>query len=335
MVKLSEIIRKTSKEESPETGNIIAQAIEQKEDRSQEQETEKIYRHVIQNLDQLMGEIKDNKGIEGERIRSLAELILDSLLIDNDLLQILTSSTSSYETQNSVMSIHSVNVGIMSTNLGFAFKFDKSVLLDLCTSALLHDIGMLIIPAEIVKKPAKLTEKEYDLIKMHPTYGVKFLQNIKHLPEMTEEIVLQHHEKINGKGYPEERRGDQVSKFAQIVGVIEIFEAISHPRPYRKENIIPSEAVRIIIQEESTSFEKDVLKAFMSYITIYPTGSFVQLNTKEIGIVKSVNSDFPLRPVLEVIQDTNGKPLNEAKTVDLSKSPILYIEKAISDDLLE
>ena len=72
----------------------------------------------------------------------------------------------------------------------------------------------------------------------------------------------------------------------------------------------------------------------MSYITIYPSGSYVKLNTNEIGVVQSINQDFPLRPVIEVIEDAKGKPLNEAKTIDLSKSPILYIEKAIDDDLL-
>jgi len=201
-------------------------------------------------------------------------------------------------------------------------------------SALLHDVGMLIIPQDIVQKPDKLTKKEYDLIKMHPAYGVKFLQNIDNLPEMTEHVVLQHHEKITGKGYPEGLHKEQISKFAQIVGVVEIFEALSHPRPWRTKKIIPSEAVRIIIQENSSSYDKDVLRAFMSYVTIYPTGSLVQLNTREIGVVQIVNHDFPLRPVIEVIQDAKGRSLKEAKTIDLSKSPILYIEKAIDGDLL-
>ncbi|MCJ7580797.1 MAG: HD domain-containing protein [Candidatus Aminicenantes bacterium] len=333
MVKLSEILRKSTRESS-EIGNMIADAAEQKAADSKSFETEKIYRHVIESFDLLMEKIKDNKVIEGKEIESLAGMILGSLMIDTDLLQNLTSITTSYGDQNNFLPVHSVNVSIIATNLGFAFDFDKATQLDLCMSALLHDIGMLIIPRDIVQKPDKLTRKEYDLIKMHSAYGVKFLQNIKDLPEMTEQIVLQHHEKINGKGYPEGKKGEQVSKFAQIVGVVEIYEAISHPRPYRTKRIIPSEAVRIIIQEESASFEKDVLRAFMSYITIYPTGSYVKLNSNEIGVVQSINHKFPLRPVIEVILDTKGNPLNVAKTIDLSKSPILYIEKAIDDDLL-
>ena len=333
MVKLSEILRKTSQESST-LGNLIAEATEHKEADSESQETEKIYKYVIQSFGLIMGKIKDNRVIEAKEIESLASMILDSLMIDNDLLQNLSSITTSYGDQDNFMPVHSVNVSIIATNLGFAFDFDKSTLLDLCLSALLHDIGMLIIPRDIVQKPEKLTRKEYDLIKMHPNYGVKFLQNIKNLPEMTEQIILQHHEKISGKGYPDGMSGDQVSQFAQIVGVVEIYEAISHPRPWRTRTIIPSEAVRIIIQEEATSFDKDVLRAFMSYITIYPTGSYVQLNTNEIGVVQSINQNFPLRPVIDIVQDSRGRPLNESKTIDLSKSPILYIEKAIDGDLL-
>ena len=200
MVKLSEILRKTPRDKSSEIGNMIAEAVEHKEDKSLSQETEEIYRYIIQHLAQLMVEIKENKVIERKEIESLAGMILDSLMIDNDLLQNLTSITTLYGEQNNFIPVHSVNVSIISTNMAFAFEFDKATQLDLCMSALLHDIGMLIIPKDIFQKSDKLTKKEYDLIKMHPTYGVKFLQNIKNLPEMTEQIVLQHHEKINGKG---------------------------------------------------------------------------------------------------------------------------------------
>ncbi len=334
MVKLSEILRKNALEDPTKEKNLISEALQREKKTPDLRESERIYEFIVQRLEHLFGEIKENKVIEGEGFISLAGMIIDGLMIESDLLQNMANKSHPYSNELNFLPIHSVNVGVIAANLGFAFDFDKAILSDLCVGALMHDIGMLIIPQDIINKPGKLTDKEYELIKLHPSYGLKYLRNIKNYPELAEEIISQHHEKISGKGYPEGKKGEEISKFAQIVGIAEIYEAISHSRPFRDQTKNLSEAVKVIIQEESSSFDKSVLRAFMSYITVYPVGSIVELNNQEIGVVQRVNRDFPLRPVVGILQDAKGKPLKDPKTIDLSASPILYIEKAIDDDSL-
>lgn len=334
MVKLSEILRKTAREDPKKGKTLISNVLLQEEEKSDIPENEKVYEYVVQRLEHLFSEIKENKVIDGEEFVSLAGMIISGLKIESDLLQQMANRSHAYSNELNFLPIHSVNVGVIAANLGFAFEFDKAILSDLCAGALMHDLGMLLIPQDIINKPEKLTQKEYELIKLHPSYGVKFLHNVKNYPGLSKEIISQHHEKINGMGYPEGKKGEEISQFAQIVGIAEIYEAISHSRPYREQTKNLSDAVKAIIQEESTSFEKEVLRAFMSYITIYPVGSIVELNNMEIGVVQKVNRDFPLRPIIGIIQDPNGKPLKDPKTIDLSASPILYINKAIDDDSL-
>ena len=331
MVKLSEILRKASKDAELGEKTLFGDVLDQEKE-VETKESEKVYNYVAQRLDQTFAEIRENKIINGKELISLAGMLVEGLMIDSDVLQELANNSHKYSNGSPFLPTHSVNVSVITTNLGFAFDVGKDILIDLCTAALIHDVGMLIIPQEIIQKPEKLTDKEYELIKMHPSYGIKFMNNIKNLPAITEEIILQHHEKINGKGYPKGLRGESISKFAQIVGIAEIFEAISHPRPYRSEKIDLSEAVKLIIQEESSSFEKDVLRALMHYITIFPVGCYVKLNNQEVGIVKSINRNFPLRPVIEIVQNSKGKPLKDPKIVDMSKAPILFIEEAVGEE---
>ena len=334
MVKLSDILRKTPREDSMKKKNLVTEALQRKEKTPDLRENERIYEFIIQRLEHLFGEIKENKVIDGEGFVSLAGMIIDDLMIESNLLQNMANKSHAHSDELNFLPVHSVNVGVITANLGLAFEFDKVILSDLCTGAIMHDIGMLIIPQDIIYKPGKLTDKEFELIKLHPSYGLKFLRNINNYPKLAEEIISQHHEKISGTGYPEGKKGEEISKFAQIVGIAEIYEAISHSRPFREQTKNLSAAVKTIIQEERSSFDKDVLKAFMSYITVYPVGTIVELNNQEIGVIKRINRNFPLRPVVGIIQDAKGKPLKDPRTIDLSASPIHYIEKVIDDDSL-
>jgi HD-GYP domain-containing protein (c-di-GMP phosphodiesterase class II) len=191
---------------------------------------------------------------------------------------------------------------------------------------------MLEISQEIITKPGRLSFEEFKQIKKHPGDGLELLKRITDMPQVTSEVIIQHHEKFNGKGYPEGKNGNEISKYAQIVGIAEVYEALTHARPYRKSRIIPFKAVKIIVQDENDSFYPEILKAFLNYVTFYPIGSYVRLNSDEIGKVISVNKNVPLRPVVEIIQDPDGNPVEEKKQIDLARSQFLYIEKALDEN---
>jgi len=332
MVKLSEIIRKSSGMKFEEKPTLISEALEIKKNRQSLEEIKKTYEDMILHLMLIMDDIREGKTVEGEKVSSLAEIITDIHRAESNMLLSLVNIFSYLGKQEDFLYSHSVNASILATNIGLSFGYGRSELINLCVSALVHDIGYLRISQEIINKPSKLSKEEYDQMKKHTIYGVELLDKIENIPECASEVVHQHHERIDGTGYPEGKKGEEISEYAKIVAIAEVYEAITHPRPYRREKIIPYEGVKIIVQNGKNSFEPELVKVFLNSISPYPPGSFVLLNNSAIGRVSSVNKGLPLRPVVEIFFDTDGKPPEIPIRVDLTKVPVLHIHKALDEN---
>ncbi len=332
MIKLSDILRKTKEEKEPKKSNLITEVIKAKKDEEDFPKIQKIYENAISDLKLIMDSLNEGKTIEGTRVLSIAEKIVQRLKFSKYLLLSLINEPSLYEKKENYVYQHSVNTAILAANLGLAQGFSQTELNDLCASSLLHDIGIVKIPEEIIVKPSKLTTEEFDLIKKHPAFGLELLNLIKDPPESAAEVIYQHHERIDGTGYPEGKKGEEISEFAKIVAIIEVYEAVTHPRPYHR--VIPYEGVKMVVQEARTSFEPKLVKTFLNYVTPYPPGSYVLLNSNEIGKVISINENLPMRPVIEVFINGGGKRLEKPKRIDLAKSPVLYISKALDESYL-
>lgn len=334
MVKLSDLLRKSLEDKSSDKPGIISEVIKAKVGKESLPEVKNKYEETILQIKLIMNDIRAGKQVEGENVVNIAKIITESLRINNDALLFFASTYNPYEAKEEYFILHSVNTAILSGVLGLGLHLDENELVDLCASALLHDIGLLKIPPEIMKKPKELTEKEFEWIKKHPSFGMELLNNINNLPESVPEVIYQHHEREDGSGYPKGIKGDEISRYAKIVAIVEIYEALIHPRCYRKKENIPYRAVKKLIQEERNSLDSRLIKVFLNCITPYPPGSIVLLNNSEIGRVVSVNKTIPLRPVVQIYYDIKGKPPEETKMIDLSKSPVLYIEKALEESEL-
>ena len=333
MVTLTELIKKSKEKKSPEKKISISEAVQVTPDKEKErqQEIEEIYASAILRLKQILDEIVLGRTKEWREIVQIVENIVGEFIIKPEIFLSLVNNFILRETTEDYLYPHSVNVSILAANLGFALGYNKSEVIDLCACSLIHDIGMLKISKQIIDKPSKLSEEEFTEIKRHPVYGLAFLLKIKDSPKITADVVYQHHENKDGTGYPEGKKEDEISEFAKIVAIAEVFEAMTHPRPYRTERIIPFAAVKIIIQEDEAKFDQKVLKAFLNYITFYPINSFVALNNNEIGRVIGINNLSPMRPIVEIVFDGQGNQLKKLKIIDLTKSPVLFIKKAIDE----
>jgi HD-GYP domain-containing protein (c-di-GMP phosphodiesterase class II) len=332
MVKLSEIIRKSTGLRYEERPGLISEAFEIRKNKESLSEIKKTYEDMVLHLMLIMEEIKEGKSVAGGKIGSLAEIITDLLRADNNMLLSLVHIFSYLGRQEDFLYAHSVNASILATNLGLAHGYGRTELINLCTSALVHDIGYLKVPKDIINKPAKLSKEEFDLVKKHTIYGVELLSKIEGLPESASEVVHEHHERVDGSGYPNGKRRDEISDFAKIVAIAEVYEAITHPRPYRREKIIPYQAVKTIVQKEKNSFEPELVKVFLNSISPYPPGSFVLLNNGVIGRIYSVNKTLPLRPVVEIFFDSDGRPPENPSRIDLAKSSVVNIDKALDEN---
>ncbi len=336
MVKLSDLLRKAQEAENKakDKPGLISEAVKTKEAPVDMHEMKRIYEDAIVDLRKFMDDVVEGKKVTGRRVFSIAEKIIHYLQADKDTLVSFINIFGFLGETDDYLYSHSLNVAILAGGIGKALEYSEPQLLNLCVSSLLHDLGLLKVPEKIVKKPGKLSKDEFAQVKKHCSYGLDLLANISDIPESIQEVAYQHHERLDGSGYPEGKKGPEISESAKIIAMIEVYEAMTHPRPYRGEKIIPYDGVRQIVQEAKRSFEPRFVKKFLRFITPYPLGSFVLLNNSEIGRIVQTHEDRPLRPVVEIFFDSEGKPPEEPKRIDLAKSPVLHIEKAIDDSLL-
>jgi len=332
MIRLSDILRKEREKKAAEETIKISPLFKPERKEEGLKKIQTTYEAAILNVKRLMSDIMKVKILEDREFFHTAENIVYDAQREKDVLLSLVNDFSLEIKKENYLYEHSVNTSILATNVGLAMRYNRGEVVDLCASSLLHDIGMLKIPEEISKKPSKLTKEEFDIIKKHPHYGLELLKRIKDPPQSAAEVIYQHHEKIDGSGYPEGKKGDEISDYAKIVGIVEAYEARTHPRPYHR--ILPYEGVKMIVQASRTAFDPELVKAFLKNVTPYPPGSFVLLNNDEIGRVIAVNEDLPMRPVVEVVLDADKNFLEKPIKINLADSPVLSIKTALSEPAL-
>jgi len=226
---------------------------------------------------------------------------------------------------------HCVNVSIFSIEVGQGLHYRQQELVQLGIAALIHDLGMAKVPKELVEKTETLSDEELAIVRKHPIYTVEVLEGAKGLDRTILDAILHEHERLDGTGYPKGLREEQVSEFGGIIAIVDVYEALTHPRPYRKR-YTQDEAMKMIAYSMGNQFKEEhvrILKALVKELSIYPVGSFVQLNTKEIGQVVRVNKNFPLLPIIDICLDARGDHLPEIKRINLAQEPLLHIKKSV------
>jgi HD-GYP domain-containing protein (c-di-GMP phosphodiesterase class II) len=221
-----------------------------------------------------------------------------------------------------------VNVTILSTIIGMVLKYTGHRLIQLATGAFLHDLGMVKVPKEILRKKEKLTSDELNQIRTHPIHAYRVITKELKYPDDIGIIALQHHERWDGQGYPRKLKGEDINLSGRIVTVADAYVAMINERPYR-DSLIGYSAMKNVLSDNGRHFDPRVLKAFLESMGIYPIGSVVQMNNSAIGRVTAIHAEAPLRPVVELIVDEYGHQLGERDTVDLLAKKGLFIVKAV------
>ena len=204
-------------------------------------------------------------------------------------------------------------------------RFDdiENRLTPLGVGLLLHDIGKLAIPPEILRKPGKLTDDEWKAMKSHPMLGVDILKKAEGISPLARAVVRSHHERWNGAGYPEAKSGTDIHQFARIAACADVFDALTSDRCYRAA-LQSFEGYNFIIERSGIDFDPEVVDIFQAFVAPYPPGTRVVLSDGFCGLVKEVKHDAVTRPVVRVIVDPSGA-LIESREIDLAKSPELTI----------
>lgn len=253
-------------------------------------------------------------------LQELVDYIIDMGDINKSLYDIQTYDNYTF--------VHSLDTCIMSSFLGLSYGFCEKELKELAVGAILHDIGKIKISNKIINKTGPLTDEEYMEVKKHPIYGEEILSKNVHIPENAIKAVLQHHERIDGKGYPYNLSDKDISKFAKIVCICDVYDAVSNDRVYRKK-FSPNEAYELILAGSGTAFDNNLVKSFRETFAVYPLGCCVKLSNSVEGYVIRQNRNFPDRPVIRVLYDKDTKLPIPFYEIDLLECTNLVIESIV------
>jgi HD-GYP domain-containing protein (c-di-GMP phosphodiesterase class II) len=185
---------------------------------------------------------------------------------------------------------------------------------------LLQDVGKVRVPAGLLEKKESLSEAEFEICKAHVQHSVAILKETSGLPDELPKLAALHHERFDGSGYPKGLKGSQLGLFGSIAGLVDCFDAMTHPRPYG-DAMPPSNALSQFYKWRGTLFDGPLVEQFIQCIGIFPVGSIVELNSGEIGIVIAQNQVRRLLPRVMVVLDAKGNPLIPQLILDLVKEP--------------
>lgn len=285
-------------------------------------QTSKIVKSTFSNLEK-------QRKINVRQVQSTVKILIDELLCNSDVLINLTD----IRTFDDYTFGHSVNVCILSIMTGITMGYNDSKLTDLGTGALLHDIGKTHIDKNILNKPGKLSNTEYNEIKKHTEQGFEILRSYEDISLLSAHIAFQHHERWDGKGYPRRLKGENILEYARIVAAADVYDALIADRPYRSSYTI-TEALSILKNMTGEFLDPRCSTALLANIATYPIGSIVELNTGSIGIVVDVNKNYPTRPVVRIVYDRSFKKAFKVHEIDLSKMSTILVKAVLTEEEL-
>jgi len=212
---------------------------------------------------------------------------------------------------------HCINVCILAITFGRCLNLDKQQLNEVGLAGLLHDLGKMKIPDEILNKPGRLTADEFKIMKQHPELGFKLLKNEKDLSMEVLDAVLHHHERKNACGYPDELPEHKIPLITQIIAIVDVYDAVTSDRCYH-DGLSPYEALNNIYKWAENDFNKELVESLIKCLGIYPIGSLVELDKGPVGVVISASKSARLRPMIMLVLDKNKKPFKQRKIMNLA-----------------
>jgi len=306
--------------------DVLSQGIEPKGIIEEEKlhESIRVVKHVFDDVlhDERMG-VKAS--IAPEHIRLVKNIVKDLIKELENAKDILYTVVDLIGTDAYTYK-HSVNVTVLSIITAKALRYSKEDIKNIALGALLHDIGKVRVDPDLILKPGKLTDDERQRVEKHPEYGHELLEAIEGLPYTTKQIILLHHEKLDGSGYPLGLRGIEIPEYVRLVTVCDMYDAMTTDRVYRKRMPI-YRALDILMAEAIYRIDPKIYTVLLRNVAVYPIGTGVVLSDGRVGIVTGYRNVNPSRPRIRVL---NNKPRSheiDLEEINLEDSQVLFIEE--------
>lgn len=262
----------------------------------------------------VMQDVKLGKVINLDEVEDLVNEIIDSILRNDSALLLLLR----VRAQNDYTLVHSVAVCTLMVTFCHAQHDDRPTLLQAGIGGLLHDVGKVRIPVEILNKPGRYTEYEYEVMQRHPRHGYELLQGMSGISPEALDIVLNHHERMDGSGYPLGLAGGEISRLARMAAIADVYDAITSDRCYHTA-LPPTAALKKMWEWSKYHFDPELMRAFMTAIGIYPVGTLVKLESGRIAVVVEPHESEVLKPKVRAFFSTRSNVHIPAQLIDLSR----------------
>lgn len=280
----------------------------------EESEEEVIYNKATVTVKDFFTLIKENKAADISLVKDTVSDVLEKVIENETIMLQLTG----IRDIDNYTYLHSVDVCIYSTVIGKKIGYSKEPLTILGMGAILHDIGKCKIPCEILHKPDRLTDSEFDQIKLHPVQGCEIIKSLYRLSASVYNIAYQHHEKWDGSGYPLGLTGYSIDTLTRIVTISDVYDALTSDRVYKKR-ILPHIAAEYIKNNSGTLFDPYIVELFIESIAAYNEGTLVLLSTGELGSIISSKNKTGARQKVNVFSNRAGPPVLHPYIIDLNE----------------
>jgi HD-GYP domain-containing protein (c-di-GMP phosphodiesterase class II) len=285
------------------------------------------YKDCLTAIGKIYRKILSGESVDAEEVQQVASKIVNTITTEqnpNNFINLVNIAGKGEYLVN-----HVINATILAVLLGRKLGYSTVKLFNLALAGLLYDVGMVKIPAIIVEKESQLSAEEFNIIKTHPIYSYQIIAKDLGLPIEIARVGLEHHERFDGSGYPRKLIGNEISELSRIIAIVDTYEALIKDRAYRegKNNY---EAMKTVLGEGSKKMDTEILKFFLSMMSIYPVGSFVELSNGCIAQVISSDPVSPFFPTVKIIKDEFKENVSDGEVIRLSRRKDIYIVRSLS-----
>ncbi|WP_031438614.1 HD-GYP domain-containing protein [Methylobacter tundripaludum] len=285
-------------------------------------------------LSEVLNDVRLGRCVDNPKVRGVVQELIVNIVKDSQTMIGLIQS----KDKNDTLARKSVNVCILALAFGKHIGIPKDKMYELGLGALLHDIGMVQVPSRILLKKQPLTPAERAIMEKHTEYGLTILAKTQEIPVNVLKIVHSHHERMDGKGYPQKLQSKEIGLLVRMVTIVSVYEALTRERFYT-ETLSPVAALKYLYTSGKAIFDAPLVEKFIQALGIYPSGCVVVLNSGEIGVVVNVNPQDRLRPTLRIVTNAQKQLLAQESVLELADRTTKDIEiiktLAMDDPIIE
>jgi HD-GYP domain-containing protein (c-di-GMP phosphodiesterase class II) len=272
-----------------------------------------LFREATSVIHNMMRDARLGKQVNIQSLDPLAERMVQSTFRSKHALTAITRIKSKDE----YTFMHCVSVAGLMTSFAQEMDLDNETIHQVAIGGMVHDIGKILVPGNILNKPGKLDNDEFSVMRRHVDFSGQLLKEHSGLSQVALDVTLQHHERMDGAGYPLGLQGDQISLIGQMAAIVDVYDALTSIRVY-KDAWEPSVTLKKLLEWSPSQFNRELVQRFIKYLGIYPVGSLVELKSGRVGIVMEQGANT-LRPLVRIIYNTRQKAYVQVAELDLAR----------------